>query len=96
MESISVTVNSTLSFQSSELRLSEIEANPTGNNVAGDKYQYIDIADTVGTWLNNVYLVMINPNSSTLGIVNYVANHTECYVLSELTGVHAASIPFVT
>ncbi len=97
-DSYSIVAPSMQSIQSNDLRLNEIKANPPGSTVAGDKFQYIEIAGTAGLSLSNVYLVMIDGNSPTLGIAKYVANLTGLSVgsngllmMKSPTGGHSAA-----
>jgi endonuclease/exonuclease/phosphatase family metal-dependent hydrolase len=97
-DSCSIVALSMQSIQSNELRLNEIKANPPGSTTAGDKFQYIEIAGTAGLSLSNVYLVMIDGNSPTLGIAKYVANlsgfsvgSNGLFMMKSPTGGHSAA-----
>ena len=54
--------------------LNEIKANPPGNLVSGDKYQYVELRGPAGAALTNVYFVSLNGNGSSAGNADFVVN----------------------
>ena len=56
--------------------INEIEANPPGNTVAGDIYQYVELIGAPGASLTNLYFVELDGNGATAGTAEYVMNLT--------------------